>query len=86
MRDRGPLLERSGQPLEEMRTLLLSDPRWYASTDWICAVCHEPAFYHPLTDILWGCRACGFVTENILVKFVSRRSFARAGVPAPLDR
>ena len=65
------------QNWEDIRNIPLSADGWRESRLWVCATCLRPAFYNPHTDILWGCRQCGFVTDNIFVRFVSRRSLAK---------
>jgi len=83
-----PLTLPPGMSFKRALRTPLKDRRWQESKLWLCLNCGRPAFYHPFTNAVWGCRRCGFTTDNIIKRFVSERELARRAAgrePEDLD-
>lgn len=48
---------------------------WRICDDFACARCGHPAFFNPYTNLIWGCKLCGFTTYSVGIYF---REVARA--------
>ncbi|MBI2056113.1 MAG: hypothetical protein HYT37_01930 [Candidatus Sungbacteria bacterium] len=42
---------------------------WRKSREFICKRCEGPAYFHPMTDWIWGCVTCGTTTRSIMTYF-----------------
>lgn len=60
----------------ELAAIRIDDPawgdKWRESDEYICLGCGSPAYLHPLTNGIWGCKSCGFTTEAIPACFARK--------------
>ena len=42
---------------------------WRKSDEFVCVACGEPAYLHPYTNHIWGCKRCVFTTYSVSVRF-----------------
>lgn len=65
-----PLPVQESMTKEEIENIKITEWGWRKSAEnFVCAVCGEPAYSHPLTDEVWGCKKCGFTTYSLSVFF-----------------
>ena len=74
-----------GMLWDEIKEYPITSLKWRRSKLWVCATCKRCAYYNPYTDTLWGCRTCGFVTDNILKRFISRKSLTKKDASPPYE-
>ncbi len=47
---------------EAMIAMKVSEGEWRLSGSFACRCCGKPAYLHPHTNAIWGCKQCGFTT------------------------
>jgi len=45
--------------------LNVTEDGWRRFPDFICRKCESPAFSHPYSNRIWGCKKCGFTTGSV---------------------
>lgn len=64
-----PFLMPEGMKKEEMEAIPVNKGEWRRVSDFICRSCQDPAFLHPYTNWIWGCKSCGFTTYSVAIYF-----------------
>ena len=64
-----PLPIPGGMTKEAIDALMVTEGPWRQSDDFVCVTCGKPAFYHPYTNEIWGCKKCGFTTYTVSLSF-----------------
>lgn len=53
-----------------LEAMTVDDGEWRVCEDFACAACGSPAYLHPYTNWIWGCKRCGFSTYSVSCYFV----------------
>jgi len=71
----------------EIEAIEISEWGWRKSTqNFVCKICGESAYLHPLTNDIWGCKKCDFTTRKIPTFFVQLPGTKSAeGGPTQID-
>ena len=64
-----PLPMPSGITKNDLESMKISDGEWRKSFEFLCVHCKEPAYLHPFTNEIWGCKKCGFTTFSVSIHF-----------------
>lgn len=64
-----PLPMPVGMTRVEIEGMTINEGGWRESNEFVCAECQAPALLHPYTNMIWGCRPCGFTTFSVSVFF-----------------
>ena len=50
---------------EMIDNMKVTDGEWRESPGFVCQACENPAYYHPYSDTIWGCKKCGYTTYAV---------------------
>lgn len=64
-----PLPVPEGMTKECFESMPVSRGEWRKSEDFACCQCGDPAYLHPHTNKIWGCKKCQFTTYSVSVYF-----------------
>lgn len=57
-----------------METMPVTQGKWRRSEKYVCRTCGGPAYVHPLTAEILGCKTCRFTAYETSVFFVLARN------------
>ncbi|MFZ5559838.1 MAG: hypothetical protein ACOZAL_03525, partial [Patescibacteria group bacterium] len=57
-----PLPIPEGMTNEEIDAMRVNEGEWRKSFNFVCCTCGQPAYLHPYTNVIWGCKKCGYTT------------------------
>lgn len=69
MAEKKPLPMPEGMTKKEMDAMRVNEGEWRKSDKFVCCTCGEPAYLHPYTNHIWGCKKCGFTTYSVAMYF-----------------
>ena len=64
-----PLPKPEGMTKEKIEAMKVNEGEWRENSDFVCRICKEPAYLHPYTNQIWGCKKCGYTTYSPGVYF-----------------
>jgi len=64
-----PLPIPEGMTKEQIDAMTVNEGEWRENPDFVCCTCGEPAYSHPYTNLIWGCKKCGYTTYSVSVYF-----------------
>lgn len=67
-----PLPIPEGMTKEQIDSLPVSEGEWREHPHYGCHRCGKPAFLHPYTNSIWGCKEEGFTTYSVSIYFKKR--------------
>ncbi len=59
----------TGMSKEQIEKMTVNEGEWRRYDEFECLTCFEPAFCHPYTNLIWGCKKCGITTYSVSVYF-----------------
>lgn len=57
-----PLPIPEGLAWRSIEEMPVTEGEWRKVERYACRECNEPAYINPYTDIIWGCKKCGYTT------------------------
>ena len=60
-----------GMTFKKMLSLPVNKGKWRELDQFVCCHCIQPAFVHPYTNDIWGCRECGTTTTRLQDNFLA---------------